>query len=111
MTVARKILSKTDLNKCAIVLTDELSRLLHQRGVFPSMGGNHDLLVNAVRVHFVNTGEELLVSYYASVRRGSNRAIEERFWSAAFAEEAHEGDELSLEFKGSKLVLEIRPPP
>lgn len=106
--MAKKILSKTDLAKNAVVLNDELSRLLHQRGVFPSLGGNN-LFVNAVKIFLKNTGEEVLVSYYASMRN-SDRPIEERMWTSAFADEASAGDELSIDFDGNRFVAEIRPP-
>lgn len=107
--MAKKILSKTDLAKNAVVLNDELSRLLHQRGVFPSLGGDN-LFVNAVKIFLKNTGEEVLVSYYASMRN-SDRPIEERIWTSAFAEHAEEGDEFSIDFDGKRFVAEIRPPP
>lgn len=109
MSVAKKILTKTDLEKHAIVLNDELSRLFHQRGVFPSLGGNN-LYVNAVKVFLLNTNEDLLVSYYASLRK-QDRPVEERMWSSAFAEHADVGDELTIEFKGGRFVAEIRPAP
>lgn len=107
--MAKKILSKTDLEKNAVVLNDELSRLFHQRGVFPSLGGDN-LFVNAVKMLLRNTGEEMLVSYYASMRK-QDRPIEERIWSSAFASSAEIGDELSIEFDGKRFVAEIRPAP
>ena len=107
--MAKKILSKTDLDKHAIVLNDEMSRLFHQRGVFPSLGGNN-LYVNAVKLHLRNSGEDLLVSYYASMRK-EDRPIEERMWSSAFLKHASVGDELTIEFKKGTFVAEIRPAP
>ena len=107
--MAKKILTKTDLEKHAIVLNDELSRLFHQRGVFPSLGGNN-LYVNAVKMLLRNSGEGLLVSYYGAVRNG-DRPIEERMWSSAFADHASVGDELTVEFKNGRFVAEIRPAP
>ena len=74
--MAKKILTKTDLDKNAIVLNEEMARLFHQRGVFPSLGGDN-LYVNAVKVYFRNTREDLLVSYYAALRN-QDRPIEER---------------------------------
>lgn len=105
--MARKILSKTDLSRSAIVLNDELSRLFHQRGVFPSLGGDN-LFVLAVKIHFKNTGEDLLVSYYAS-RRNEERPLEERMWALSFGEAATAGDELTIEFDGKRFVAEVRP--
>ena len=111
--MAKKILSKTDLEKCAVVLNDELSRLFHQRGVFPSLGGNN-LFVNAVKVFLVNTNEEVLISYYASMRN-ETRPIEERIWTNEFSAKAKArvrvGDELTIEFDGKRFVAEVRPAP
>lgn len=109
--MASKIISKNDIAKNAIVLNDELSRALHQRGVFPAMGGGNPLVLYAVKMFFINTQEEILVSYYASMRLGSDRAIEERIWCAQLGEEAAIGDELCIEFKDKRFVVEIRPAP
>lgn len=106
--MAKKTLSKTDLSKNAIVLNDELSRLLHQRAVFPSLGGSNHF-VTAVKMKFKNTGAEILVSYYASLRNG-DRPIEERMWASEFGLTAEEGDELNVDFVGGRFVAEIRPP-
>lgn len=107
--MAKKLLTKTDLDKNAIVLNEEMARLFHQRGVFPSLGGDN-LYVNAVKVFFKNTGEDLLVSYYAALRK-QDRPIEERMWAKAFGDAASVGDELTIEFSGGRFVAEIRPAP
>lgn len=107
--VAKKLLTKTDLEKNAIVLNDEMSRLFHQRGVFPSLGGNN-LYVNAVKIFLKNTAADLLVSYYASLRQQA-RPVEERIWASAFGENGEIGDELSIDFDGKRFVAEIRPAP
>ncbi len=107
--MAKKLLSKTDLDKNAIVLNEDMARLFHQRGVFPSLGGDK-LYVNAVKVFFKNTGEELLVSYYASMRN-QDRPIEERMWANALGQEGAVGDELTIEFANGRFVAEIRPAP
>jgi hypothetical protein len=57
-----------------------------------------------------NTGEDLLVSYYASMRN-QDRPIEERMWASAFGQEAEVGDELTIEFVGGRFVAEVRPAP
>ncbi len=107
--MATKLLTKTDLDKNAIVLKEEMSRVFHQRGVFPSLGGDN-LYVNAVKVFFRNTGEELLVSYYAAMRN-QDRPIEERIWASAFGQNGAIGDELTIEFVGGRFEAEIRPAP
>ncbi|MDX2015635.1 MAG: hypothetical protein SFW67_35910 [Myxococcaceae bacterium] len=107
--MAKKILSKTDLSRNAIVLNEELARVFHQRGVFPSLGGDN-LFVVAVKIYFKNTGEELLASYYASLRN-EDRPIEERMWANAFGKAAVAGDELTIEFDGKRFVAEVRPAP
>jgi hypothetical protein len=107
--MARKVLTATDLSRNAIVLTEELSRLFHQRGVFPSLGGNNHY-VNAVRIFLANSNQELLVSYYASVRNGE-RPIEERIWSAEIGKVAAAGDELTISFTKGRFVAEVRPAP
>lgn len=109
--MASKIISKNDLAKNAIVLNEELSRTLHQRGVFPMLGGGNPLIVHGVRMFLVNSGKDIVVSYYASVRDGSERPIEERLWCLELAEEASIGDELNIEFQKNRFVVEIRPPP
>ena len=108
--MAAKIISKTDLEKNAIVMTEDLSRVFHQRGVFPSLGGDNPLVVHAVRIYLRNTKEELQVSYYASLRK-ENRPIEERLWHSEFARVASVGDELTIDFEGDGFVAEVRPPP
>lgn len=109
--MASKIISKNDLAKSAFVLTEELSRVLHQRGVFPILKGGNPLIVYGVRMFFVNTGKDIVVSYYASVREGSDRPIEERLWCSELAEVASIGDELTIEFQKNQFIVEIRPPP
>lgn len=103
-----KPLTKTDLKKKAIVLTEPFSRLLHQRGVFPALGGG-DHAVLAVKAKLKNSNEEILLSYYASLRN-NDRLIEERCWAAVIAEHAEVGDEFRLEFENGQFTLEIRPP-
>lgn len=109
--MASKIISKNDLQKNAIVLNEDLSRLLHQRGVFPVLGGGSPLIVHGVRMFLVNSGRDIVVSYYASVRNGSDRPIEERIWSAELAEACSIGDELNIEFQKNRFIVEVRPPP
>lgn len=106
--VPSKTLTKTDLDKKAVVLTEDLSRLLHQRGVFPSLGGGEHAVL-AVKTKLKNTGEELLLTYYASLRN-LDRPIEERCWAAEIAKVAEVGDEFLLEFERGRFTLEIRPP-
>ncbi|MFO0599816.1 MAG: hypothetical protein U0228_31195 [Myxococcaceae bacterium] len=108
--MASKIVSKTDLSKNAIVLNDELSRLLHQRGIFPVLGGGNPHVVYGVRMFLVNTGKDIVVSYYAAVRDGSDRPIEERIWSPELGEAACIGDELNIDFQKNRFVIELRPP-
>jgi len=107
--MASKRITKTDLEKRAFVLTDDLSRVLHQRAVFPSLGGDGHS-VHSVKARFKNRkNEEILFTYYASVRNG-DRPVEERCWHPSFSEEAEVGDDFVLEYENGCFTVEIRPP-
>lgn len=96
-----KTVSKTDLSKDALVITQELKRVLDRAGYSPSIFPK----TTNVKVEVMETGKEYIITYYASQRVGSGRQEEYRAGLGYLKSVLKLGDEIALCLKGNKLYL------
>ncbi len=99
--VGSKIVTKTDLSKDALVITQPLKGVLDRAGYSPGIHPN----VTSIKIEKIETGKEHTLSYYGSQREGSGRQEEYRAGLGYLKNILKPGDEIALCLKGKKLYL------
>ena len=99
--VGSKVVSKTDLSKDALVITQSLKKVLDRAGYSP---GIYPKVTN-IKIQIIRTGKEHTISYYGSQREGSGRQEEYRAGLGYLKNTLKPGDEIALCLKGKGLYL------
>ncbi len=103
--MASKKISKTDVDKMAVVVTAPLRAVLAAHGS-PHLRGD-EIFSTHVNVYFVNLQQVIQLHYYASERSGAGRTPEDRCWHPSFGPLLKPGQSFDLSVAQGKMQLTI----
>jgi hypothetical protein len=105
---AKKTISGNDVAKSAIVVTKELREVFSAAELEPVEGTPGGLAqTNKISLPIEGTQIRIELSYYKSMRHGSERRPEIRMWASEFAHMLSAGDAIELVADGTGLRLRL----